>query len=59
LRPGLLVTRINDVDINTLDDVGIALENVRKEQPVSLVVVSIEETGSFITAQSSTVQAKA
>ncbi len=59
LRPGLLVTRINDKDINTLDDVGLALENVRQDQPVSLVVVSIEEKGSFIMAQSSTVQVQA
>ncbi|MFH0954099.1 MAG: trypsin-like peptidase domain-containing protein [Verrucomicrobiota bacterium] len=58
LRPGLLVTRINDYEISSLDDVGQALENVRAGDAVLLGLLSVEETGSFLVAQSSSVQLK-
>jgi len=59
LRPGLFVTRINESAVNTLDDVGLALERVRPGDVVVLGLVSLEETGSFILAQSSSVPVKA
>ena len=59
LRGGLWVTRINDVEINNLDDVGVALENVRSGDVVALVVLSLDEKESFILAQTSHVQLKA
>jgi S1-C subfamily serine protease len=58
LRIGLLVTRINDYEITSLDDVGLALENVRSGETVTLGLLAIEETGSFVMAQSSSVQVK-
>ncbi len=56
LRPGLFVTRIGDSEINTPDDVGLALEKVRAGDEVAVGILSLEETGSFIVAQSSRVQ---
>lgn len=59
LRPGLRVVRINRVDVRTLDDVGLALETVRPGDPVTLVVVQVEEREAFTLAQSSVVQVRA
>ena len=58
LRIGLLVTRINDYEITSLDDVGLALENVRSGETVTLGLLALEETDSFVMAQSSSVQVK-
>jgi serine protease Do len=58
LRTGLLVTRINDYEITSLDDVGLALENVRSGETVTLGLLALEETGSFVMAQSTSVQVK-
>ena len=59
LRGGLWVTRINEVEINSLDDVGVALENVRSGDLVTLVVLSLDEKETVILAQTSHVQLKA
>ncbi len=56
LKPGLLITRINDSEISTLDDVGLALENVRAGDHVKMVLLNLEEKGTFIVAQSSSVE---
>jgi serine protease Do len=56
LDVGLLVTRINQFEINTLDDVGLALENVNRGDIVNLSLVSIVERDSFIFAQPSNIQ---
>ena len=53
------VSGINDFEIRTLDDVGMALEAVQQGDMVTLVVVSIRERQAFIVAQSSMVQVKA
>jgi S1-C subfamily serine protease len=53
---GLLVTRINQFEINTLDDVGLALENVRKGDKVNLSLVGISERDAFIFAQTANIQ---
>lgn len=58
LRTGLLVTKINDYEIASLDDVGLALENVQPGATVTLSILALEETGSFVVAQSSAVQVK-
>lgn len=59
LRPGLFLVGINDVPVNSLEDVGLALEAVRAGMPVLLTVVSVEETGAFLIAQSSRVRVTA
>lgn len=58
LRAGLLVTKINDYEVTSLDDVGLALNNVKSGETVTLGVLALEETGSFVMAQSSSVQVK-
>ena len=58
LRTGLLVTRINDYEITSLDDIGLALEHVRPGETVALSLLALEETGGFLMAQSSMVQVK-
>lgn len=58
LRPGLLVTKINDYEIASLDDVGLALGDARSGETVTLGILALEETGSFVVAQSSSVQMK-
>jgi S1-C subfamily serine protease len=59
LRPGLLITRIDDYEIHSPDDVGVALERVAKGDMVSMTVVSVTEADSFIVAQSTTVSCRA
>ena len=58
LRTGLLVTRINDYEITSLDDVGLALENRQSGEIVTLGLLALEETDSFVMAQSSSLQVK-
>ena len=59
LRPGLLVTSVNDVEILTLDDVGAALENVQAGDPVVLKLVNLVEQNAFIIAQTSFLELRA
>jgi S1-C subfamily serine protease len=59
LVPGLYLTRINDVEISTLDDVGLALENIRPRDTLQIVVVSVSESGRFLVAQSAVVKLQA
>ena len=56
VRPGLILTRINGREINSLDDVALALENVSAGDLVQLEVVSVMERDAFLVAQTSTVQ---
>ncbi|MBN1268745.1 MAG: trypsin-like peptidase domain-containing protein [Kiritimatiellae bacterium] len=58
-RPGIWVTRINDMEIQTLDDVGLALENVNAGDTVTVAVASIEVRDALTIAQSSVVQMEA
>jgi serine protease Do len=58
LRAGLLVTKINDYEITSLDDVGLALNSLKSGETVTLSVLALEETGTFVVAQSSSVQVK-
>jgi serine protease Do len=59
LHPGLLVTSVNDVEIQSLDDVGAALENIRPGDPVTLKLVQLVEQETFIVAQTSFVELRA
>lgn len=59
LRPGLLVTRINDFEIRSLDDVGLALESVKRGDPVRLSVLIIAETDAYIVHRQSTLNVAA
>ena len=56
LKAGLLVTRINETDIGSLDDVGLALEHVRPGDVVALSLLSIDDSGASLLAQSFVVQ---
>jgi serine protease Do len=58
LRTGLFVTKINDYEITSLDDVGLALEKMQSGESVTLSLLAVEETGAFVVAQSSSVQVK-
>lgn len=51
LRAGLLVTRINDEEIRSLDDVARALENVRGGQRVTVKLVNVVEQEEFYVAE--------
>jgi len=51
----MIVTRLNDAEIRTMDDVGHALRDVRAGQKVMLGLLSVEESGTFILAQQSSV----
>lgn len=51
LKPGLRVTRINRYEIQTLDDVGLALERVKSGDYVFLKIMNIERGESFLIAQ--------
>lgn len=59
LRPGLYLVRLNEEQINSLDDVGLALESAKPGMEMALTVVSLEETGAFLVAQSSQVKVPA
>ena len=59
LRPGLLVTSVNEVEILTLDDVGAALENVQPGDPVVVKLVNLVEQNSYIIAQTSFLELRA
>lgn len=59
LRPGLFVVGMNEARVNSLDDVGLALEMVRPGDVVVLTVLYVEESGSYLVAQSSQVRIKA
>ena len=59
LRPGLYVARINEMQINSLEDAGLALESVRTGDPLLLTVVNLEESGPYLIAQSSQVRMNA
>lgn len=51
LRPGLLLTRIDETEIRTLDDVAEALENVLAGQKVTLKLVNLVEEDEYIVAE--------
>jgi serine protease Do len=59
LRPGLLVTSVNEMEIISLDDVGAALENVQPGSPVVLKLVNLVEQETFIVAQTTFVELRA
>lgn len=59
LRAGMIITRINNVSIHTLDDVGYALQFVRTGDPVQLAWQRIEESGSLLLVQQATVSIRA
>ncbi len=56
LQTGPLVTSINDMEINTMDDVGLALQNVRPGDPITLGLATIVKQNAFIIAQTSALQ---
>lgn len=55
LRPGLFVARINDYEVSSLDDVGLALEQVRAGDPVRLHVLAVNSGENYIIRYQTTV----
>jgi serine protease Do len=55
LRPGLFVARINDHEISSLDDVGLALEQVRAGDPVRLHMLVVNSGENYIIRYQATV----
>ncbi|MCS6771364.1 MAG: trypsin-like peptidase domain-containing protein [Kiritimatiellae bacterium] len=51
MRPGLLLTRINNVEIRESEDVAAALESVRPGEFVKLRLVRLDERTDFILAE--------
>jgi len=51
LRAGMMIFRINNVEINSIEDAGLALERVESRQPVRVEVISITEFESHFLAQ--------
>lgn len=51
MKPGLLLTRINNVEIRESEDVATALENVRPGEFVTLRLVRLDERTDFILAE--------
>jgi serine protease Do len=54
-RPGLLLTRINDYEIRTLDDVGLALEATQPGERLLLGALTVTENGPYLFHQHATV----
>ncbi len=48
VRPGLLITRVNEFEIRSLDDVGQALEAVKRGDPVELAILAVIESDAYI-----------
>lgn len=59
VKPGSWISRINSNEIRTLDDAGLALQNVRTGDQVSLVSVNLEEQGAFMVSQRTTLSVQA
>ncbi|HMP73934.1 MAG TPA: trypsin-like peptidase domain-containing protein [Kiritimatiellia bacterium] len=59
LKPSMLVTTINDREVTSLDEVGIALEHVKPGDLVNLQLVSILEREAFLIAQTTSLQIRA
>lgn len=59
LRPGLLVTSVNEMEVLSLDDVGAALEHVQPGEPVVLKLVNLIEQDAFIIAQTTFIELRA
>lgn len=51
VQPGMYVVSLNGTAVNSIDDVGLALENTHTGDRVALVVVKIEERDSLLLAQ--------
>lgn len=48
LRPGLFLARINDREVSSLDDVGLALEQVRSGDSVRLHILAVNSGENYI-----------
>lgn len=51
MKPGLLLTRINDMEVRSIDDVATALQDVRTGEFVKLRLVHLNEQPDFIVAE--------
>jgi S1-C subfamily serine protease len=50
IEPGFYIIRIDDVEINSPADIGLALEDVPSGQKVSLAMMEYQERKSFMMA---------
>ncbi len=56
LEPGMLITSINNLEVKTAQDVGMALAKVQSGDPVNLQVVSLFKRGTLMVARTSNLQ---
>lgn len=59
LRPGLFITRINDYEIRSLDDVGLALEGVKPGDSVQLSVLAVSGGDDYVVRYQTTIRLNA
>jgi serine protease Do len=56
LQAGLYLTRINNLEIHSVDDVGLALESVEPGETVLLIVAQFTEVDRFVIAHSAPIR---
>lgn len=59
LKPDMIVTTLNDLEITCQDDVGTALENTLPGDPVTVQIVSLIERETFLIAQTTSLDLRA
>ncbi len=59
IRAGFFVTQINGMDISTLDDAGLALENVARGAVVPVVVMIVEDRENLLVTRVATARLQA
>jgi len=59
LRSGMMITTVNDKELQSMDDVGAILERVNRGDPVRVEVISLVEHDTFMLAQTTVLNLKA
>ena len=59
LKPGMMISTINQQEVQTINDVGVALEQIRRGDAVNVEVISLVEHETFILAKNTSIQLQA
>jgi serine protease Do len=59
LKPGMMISNINNQEVQSINDVGLALEQIRTGDAIKIEVISLVEHETFILAQSTSLNLKA
>lgn len=59
LKPDMIVTTINDLEITSMEDVGTAMEHTLTGDPVSLQIIALVEREAFLIAQTTSLDLRA